>query len=736
MATQSVMTESTVPPVHAATDIAGAHPTGMRGLEINDLARILMERRYIILGTALLGLLAGIALSLVLTPLYRSTALLELNPPSSQVIENASGQERQAAFNAQEAVATQLGLLRSESLARRVAQELNLVSNPAFTSTEGTRQQKLDQAVATLQQNTLVEGVRDSTLMQVTYVSADPQLAARVANALAEGFIASALERRYDSSSYAREFLSNQLAATRKALEDSERSLNSYALSTGIVRTPERITNGVATEGASLAAMNLEALNTALNEARVRRVNAEQAFRNNASSASSASNSASMASLREQRALLQAQYAEKSRTFKDDYPELVELRARISGLDRAIASARGEGASGQRAELQAEFRAAQDAENQLSAQLAQLKSEVQNERGTSIQYNILKREVDQNRQIYDALLQRYKEIGVAGGIGQTNVSIVDRAEPPQRPFRPNVPLNATLGLLGGLALGIALGVIAHLMLDNIVTPADVRSKLGLPVLGVIPQVEDDMPLVDALADRKSAVSEAYYALRSSLQFLDDSGMPRVLLLTSTSPGEGKSTSAFAIATNVARSGQNVLLIDADLRKPTFRSSQQSNRGLATLLTSGDPVQSAIENTSVEGLQLLPVGRFTGSAAELLTSPRLAGIIQEVRGQYDAVVIDGPPVLGFADAPLVGALADKTILVVQARSARTANVNEMIRRLRASGSDVAGVVLTKVRGGMGYGYNYYSYSYGEDIGGKVTSDPMRTIDIGKSAPDPA
>ncbi|PZU16465.1 MAG: capsular biosynthesis protein, partial [Citromicrobium sp.] len=685
----------------------------MRGLEINDLARILMERRYIILGTALLGLLAGIALSLVLTPLYRSTALLELNPPSSQVIENASGQERQAAFNAQEAVATQLGLLRSESLARRVAQELNLVSNPAFTSTEGTRQQKLDQAVATLQQNTLVEGVRDSTLMQVTYVSADPQLAARVANALAEGFIASALERRYDSSSYAREFLSNQLAATRKALEDSERSLNSYALSTGIVRTPERITNGVATEGASLAAMNLEALNTALNEARVRRVNAEQAFRNNASSASSASNSASMASLREQRALLQAQYAEKSRTFKDDYPELVELRARISGLDRAIASARGEGASGQRAELQAEFRAAQDAENQLSAQLAQLKSEVQNERGTSIQYNILKREVDQNRQIYDALLQRYKEIGVAGGIGQTNVSIVDRAEPPQRPFRPNVPLNATLGLLGGLALGIALGVIAHLMLDNIVTPADVRSKLGLPVLGVIPQVEDDMPLVDALADRKSAVSEAYYALRSSLQFLDDSGMPRVLLLTSTSPGEGKSTSAFAIATNVARSGQNVLLIDADLRKPTFRSSQQSNRGLATLLTSGDPVQSAIENTSVEGLQLLPVGRFTGSAAELLTSPRLAGIIQEVRGQYDAVVIDGPPVLGFADAPLVGALADKTILVVQARNARTANVNEMIRRLRASGSDVAGVVLTKVRGGMGYGYNYYSYSYGED-----------------------
>ena len=711
-------------------------PHALRGLELNDLVRIGLERRYIILGAALLGLLAGVALSLIATPLFRATALLELNPPSAQVLDSASGQERQSGWvDPQELVATNLGLLKSDSLARRVAQEQNLVSNPAFGGTEGSRQQKLNRAAAVVQAGTQADGVRDSTLLKVSYISPNPQLAARISNALAEGFIASALERRYDSSSYARDFLKDQIASTRTALENSERALNAYGLSTGIVRTPERVANGVSIEGTSLTALDLEALNSALNEAQVRRVNAEQAYRNGAGGASAEANSSSLASLREQRALLRSQYEEKSRIFKDDYPEMVELAARIAGLEREISVAQSAGASGQRGELLAEYRAARDAEAQIASKLDKLKASVQKETGTSIQYNILKREVEQNRQIYDALLQRYKEIGVAGGIGQTNVSIVDRAAVPDGPFSPNIPFNATLGLLAGLAIGVALAVLAHLLLDNVVTPGDVRSKLGLPVLGVIPEVDEDITLVDALGDRKSDVSEAYYALRSSLQFLGEGSVPRTILLTSTSPGEGKSTSAFALASNLARSGSRTLLIDADLRKPTFRSAKSSGRGLAALLTSNENLSAAVEGTVIDGLDLLPVGKFSAAAAELLTSPRLAHILREARDSYDSVLIDGPPVLGFADAPLLGALTDKTILIIQAGNTRTANVSEMIRRLRSSGTDLAGVVLTKVRGGVGYGYNYYSYSYGADQGGKVTSDPLRAINIGKQSVGP-
>lgn len=711
-------------------------PPALRGLELNDLARVAVERRYIILGAAVLGLLAGIALSLIATPLFRATALLELNPPSAQVIESASGQERQSGWvDPQELVATNLGLLQSESLARRVAQDLNLVSNPSFGGSEGTRQQKLNRAAGALRANTQAVGVRDSTLLKVSYVSPDPQLAARVSNALAEGFIASGLERRYNSSSYARDFLRDQIASTRSALEKSERALNAYALSTGIVRTPERVANGVSIEGTSLTALDLEALNSALNEAQIRRVNAEQAYRNGAGGVSTTANAASLATLREQRALLRSQYEEKARTFKEDYPEMIALSARIAGLEREISAARTAATGGQRQELFAEYRSARDAEAQIASRLATLKASVQKESGTSIQYNILKREVEQNRQIYDALLQRYKEIGVAGGIGQTNVSIVDRAEVPEGPFSPNIPFNATIGLLIGLGIGVVLAVVAHLLLDSIVTPADVRAKLGLPVLGVIPAVDEDVPLVEALSDRKSDVSEAYYALRSALQFLGEGGVPRTILLTSTSPGEGKSTSAYALASSMARSGSRTLLIDADLRKPTFRSAKTSGVGLAALLTSDEDLASAVEQTVLDGLYLLPVGRFSAAAAELLTSPRLAQVLSEARDQYDSVLIDGPPVLGFADAPLLGALADKTILVVQTGNARTANVNEMIRRLRTSGTDLAGVVLTKVRGGMGYGYQYYSYSYGAGQGGKVSSDPLRAINIGKQSTDP-
>lgn len=700
------------------------------GIDIGDLLRILSERRYIILGVAALGIVLGIIISLVMTPLYRATALLELNSPATQVIDEASGNNRNAqAVDSQEMLATQLGLLKSDSLARRVVQDLNLVSRPEYGGSQGTRQERVDRAAAALQTNTMVEGVKGSMLMRVSYVSPDAALASKIANALAAGYMASNLERRYDSSSYARDFLKNQLAATKLALENSERAVNGYAIESGIFRTPGQVAaNGTTSEGATLAATNLTALNQALNDARIRRINAEQAYRSGGTQTGAAMTSG--APIREQRALLQAEYDEKAKLFKEDYPEMRQLASRIAALDRSIATESANAAGGKRADLLADYRAAQSAEQQLAAQVSGFKQDVQSERGRSIQYNILQREVDTNRALYDALLQRYKEIGVAGGIGHSNVSLVDEAEPPRLPFRPDIPLNAAIGLLAGLALGIGLAVVAHLLFDNIVHPDDVRAKLGLPVLGVIPAEREGRQLFEALDDRKSDVSEAYYSVRTSLRFANPDGPPHSLLVTSTRPGEGKSTTAYAIASTFARSGTRVLLVDADLRKPTFVSQQADGRGLAYLLTSEEPLLQYVETTKTDNLSLLAVGRFTGSAAELLGSTRLQRVASEAQAHFDMVVFDGPPVLGLADAPLLGALAEKTLIVVESRQARTSAVGEMIRRLRASGTDIVGVVLTKMREDRGgYGYNYYSYSYGaNDMGGRVSSDPSRALDI--------
>lgn len=706
-----------------------AHVSG--GFELGDLLRILSEHRKLILGAGALGLILGVVLSLLMTPLYRATALLEVNNGANDMLANAGAKapQVQQRIATQELVATQIGLLRSEALARRVVEDLNLASRPEYGGKDGNREQRTKRATAAVMEDSSIEPVKNSLLIQVRQTAREPAMASKIANALSDGFIATSLERRYDSSSYARKFLSDQLERTKAALEESERKLNNYSIASGVFRTEALTVEGKTAEGATLSQSDLAALNAALNAARVRRITAETAFRN-ASTAFVADQSTALAPIMSQRADLQSQYEEKSKIFKADYPAMRELQAKINQLDATIKAQRAATGGSKRAELEGEFRSAMRAEAELLARVGATKQDVQRERGRSIEYNILQREADTNRALYDALLQRFKEIGVAGGIGQSIVSVVDRADPPSNPFKPRMPVNAGIGLLLGLALGVALAFALHVLFDAIVDPNDVRNKLHLPVLGVIPMDTEDRTLQEALADRKSDVSEAYYSVRTALRFSRPEGAPKSLLVTSTRPGEGKSTSAYAIATSMARLGSRVLLIDADLRKPSFISSREDGYGLAHLLGSEEPFSDFVEKTQQENLELLPVGRFVGSAAELLSSNRLAAIIREATNSYEMVVIDGPPVLGLTDAPLLGATAEATALVIESRRSRTGNVSEMVRRMVDAGSKIAGVILTKATAsGSAYGYSYYSYTYGSgDVGGKVSSDASRALDL--------
>lgn len=716
----------TLPPLSSGSE----QPATGRGLTLVDVTRILSARRWIILAMAAAGLLAAIVISLLMTPLFRASALLELNSATKEVINQASGSgDGRDRGSTGEIVTTQMGLIRSETLAQRVVQELNLASNPRFGGVEGTRAQRVNSAVGTVLANTLVDNPGESLLIAVSYSSPDPALAARVANGLAEGYIASSLERRYDSSSYARNFLSEQLAQTKRALEQSERDLNRYGIESGIFRTPGQVVDGQVSEGPTISATNLAALNEAYNNVQIRRIEAEQAYRNSTGGNASSSDSP-LSGLVQQRTTLQANYDEKAKIFKADYPEMQQIAAQIARLDTTIASERGRTSSGAKTALLGDFRAARAAENELASRVAAAKGDIQSEKTRSIQYNILQRETDTNRALYDALLQRYKEIGVAGGIGQSNVSIVDRAVPPDGPYRPNLPVNAALGLLLGLALGVGVAFAVHLLFDTIADASDVREKLRLPVLGVVPRDGEDRTLMEALADRKSDVFEAYLSVRTALRFARPEGLPRSLLLTSSRPGEGKSTSAFAIASSMARAGSRVLLIDADLRKPTFVSQTPDGLGFAHLLSHEVPLDNLVEGTQMEQLTLLPVGRFSGSAGELLGSPRLRLLIREAQEAYDLVVIDGPPVLGLADAPSLGAAAEATIFIIEAGQSRTGPVLEVLRRMRDAGATVLGAIVTKVSRKNG-GYGYYYYSYGDE-GGQVGSDEERRFNLHNAA----
>lgn len=683
---------------------------GTKDVDLNlaTLWRIAWAWRWLILSALGAGIGGAIMVTLLTTPTYKSTATLEINPPTVEVMENdktGSNAPNDASF-----LATQYGLLESRSLAERVGQDLNLASNPVLVPEELDRATRERVAADILTDNLDVDPVPDSRLVRISYSSDDPVLAARIVNGFADSFIKMGLERRYQASSYAREFLERQISNVRRDLEKSERQLVAYAQQQGIISTAPSGENGATSDANSLTGASLVALNTALAEAQTKRIAAEQRYREALGGGATAEVSERTAALRTTRATLEAEYQDKLTVFRPDYPEMVALKSRIDALSRSINSEGSDVRAGRAGTLRAEYQAAQAEEGELRQRVGQLRGEVLNLRGRSIQYTILQRDVDTNRQLYNALLQRYKEIGVAGGIGTSQASIVDGGEIPAAPYSPNLIFNLLVGILLGLAGGIGAALLLEFVNDTIATPDDVRDRLRLAFLGGIP-IAKGRKAVEDLRDSTSSISEAYFSAGTSLQFTTETGAPKTLLITSTRPAEGKSTTTWALAQHFAKLGNSVLLIDADMRKPAFVIGSEREDGLSTLLTSRDPLRPHVMQTDLEGLWLLPCGQVPPNPAELLASPRLKLVLAEAAAQFDFVIVDGPPILGLADAPLLSTVCGGTLMVVEAGKTRTRAAVEALHRLRSAGSNVVGAILTRYRHeATGYGYSYEAYTY--------------------------
>lgn len=704
-------------------------------LDFPALMRIVHHWRWLVLGAVALGLAGAILATLLTRPVYRAWVTLEANPPTFQVTENQD-QQIVSGGDSYNFVATQVGLLQSRSVAERAAQELNLPNNADVVPQDIDASKRLRAATSLVAGNLTVVPPQQGQLIKFSFDSTSPQLAAGVANAVADGFIDTAIQRRYESSAYARNFLERQINKTRGDLERSERSLVAYAQQQGIVNTG----NGQGGDDTnSLQGESLVKLNDALADATAKRIAAEGAYRQSLATGPTNDETQSVQPLRQQLAQLQADYQQKRTFMKPDHPDMVSLRSQIDELQRQIGQQTARVTTGRNNSLLAQYRAALSAERQLQARVANLKGDVLNLRGRSIRYTILQREVDTNRALYDALLQRYKQIGVAGGVGLAPVSIVDRATVPRVPFKPNLFLNLLLGLGLGLAAGMAGAIGLEFLNDTIKSREDVRRKLSLPCLGAVPRTPAKDAFVDDLKDPSSVISEAYSAIVAALRFSTESGMPKVLMLTSTRSGEGKSSSALALAQNFARRGRSILLIDADLRKPAFKAASD-NVGLSKLLTTDDKVEDHVVETQHPNLWLLPSGPVPPSPADLLSTGRIRKVIAEASEKFELVVIDGPPTLGLADAPLLAAAAGEVLFVVESSKTRTRAAVEALNRLEATGTHVVGALLTKATdaggsygyGRYGYGYSYgygYGYGYGSGYGygkGKVRSTEILMI----------
>ena len=357
-----------------------------------------------------------------------------------------------------------------------------------------------------------------------------------------------------------------------------------FAQKEGLVNTGEA--------GTSLSTQNLTELNGLLAAAQSERIRAQARWRQASSGALSSDmlSASGIGALQQQRATLQGQYQQKLQTFKPDYPEMVQLKAQIDAVNREIGAETGR----IRAAVKAEYDAASANEGMLKGQIASLRGEALDTDSRSIQYNILRREADTNRQLYDSLLQRYKMVGASSDARPNNITIIDRAQVPGGAYSPNGARNLAIGLFLGLLLGVALALLLEFLDDTIKTPEDVEQKLRLSVLGIIPRLGAKQSVATAAQDLRSPFSEAYRSVRTALQFSTDHGVPRTLLLTSPGPGEGKSTSALSLARNFAQLGKRVLLIEADMRNPSLHrnlAATPTGKGLSSLL-AGCPRDAA------------------------------------------------------------------------------------------------------------------------------------------------
>jgi succinoglycan biosynthesis transport protein ExoP len=701
---------------------------------VHDYLRILRKHKWVIVCIALAFLAIGSVRTLLTTPLYTATVRLQIDSNVAKILDQGNVTPMETG-NA-EFLRTQYELLESRSIAERAASALRLADDPGFLASHevsltglvrglfarpsagpapaaeaAANRSGLERAAAgRILANRKVIPVAGSRLVDITYTDPVPARARDIVMGLADGFIGANLDKRFQANAYAKTFLEDQLKQAQARLQDSEKAVLDFGQKEQIIAT---------TDTSSIAESNLAAANAALSGLVADRIRNEQLYKQvqsvDAATLPQFLTDSVVMGLRDRRNALVTEYQDKAATFKPSYPAMIQLGNQIKETDRQIAAA----ITTIKGSLKGAYEASLSQEAEMKRQIGTLRDEVLDLQKRGIQYNILKHEADSNRALYDGLLQRYKEVDVAGGVGANNVFIVDKAEIPGGPSSPQVTKDIAFSLLLGLVAGLGAAVLLE-RLDNTVTTLDEMERLtGIATLGVIPRLAAGRDMEAELGNGRSEVSEGYRTLCTSLHFATDNGLPRSLLFTSAQPGEGKSTSSLTVGRHFAAMGLRVLLIDGDLRKPSLHDKLgvANHKGLTNYLTGACSLAAAMQKTGTPKLVFMASGPLPPNAADLLASPRLLSLLTAGDEVFDLIIFDGPPIMGLADAQLLSNAVAATVFVVRSGHTSKHSIRAALKRLQFARSNVIGMVLTRYdarNDNYDHGYDYgYGYGYGHD-----------------------
>lgn len=722
-------------------------PADDDSIDLREYWRILVKRRWMILSLFFLVVLATGAATQLQVPEYRSTAMVLIEPEASQILAFQDFDQTSGRTSA-EYRASQYEILESRSLAEAVIRAEGLQDHPELSgeirqrsvvgelrgliglvfghmsrealpgeeaAAETRPRNPVDVAARALLDRIEIEPVRNTQVVRVSMTSFDPEFSARLVNALVREYIDGSLQRRFDSGTQARRFLEGQLEEMRITLERSDQALADFAREARVSDLEQNIElarDGLRSKSARLDEVRREILqlNGWHNLAQRGRIDHLDALMQDQSGDRRNLVAERLAHLEARLQDKNLDYQTMARNYTESFPDRVELREEIAVLQNEIAAEKERMVSGIAGRLearQAEAVALEQAIERREGQLMML-----NER--SVQFNILNREHETSQELYNALLQRMKEIGVSAGVQKSNISVIDNARVPEHPFSPSLGKNLAIASMLGLMFAVGLALLLEFLNTTIRRSEDLERLIERPVLGVIPLVRPRDQKDKNVRGRphrvlshysathpKSAVSEAFRSLRTSLMFATPQGMPRVLMFTSAAQGEGKSTAAANLAIVLAQNGAKVLLIDADLRRPSLHRDFGVPRapgltdGIAQAGGGSESQHLLIHETEEANLHVMPAGHATPSPVELLGSSQFAEVIAHCEKKFDHVIIDAPPILGLADAVIASRVVNGVVLVAAAGKTGKESFRVSVQRLQQAQAPLLGVALNRV-----------------------------------------
>jgi succinoglycan biosynthesis transport protein ExoP len=675
-------------------------------------------------------------------PIYEATARVEVDRDTPNAFRfNESGQEGDY-FDLEDYIVTQSKILQSETLAMQTVRSMGLDHLPQFGGSPGKPDKpepagsdaslRRPPALGEFLGGLSIKRVPNSRLLDVTFETTDPVLAARVVNAHLNNFIEQNFRSRFEAATQASNWMAGQLNEMKIKVENAEDARLEYERQNQIWTIDEK---------SDITTQKLGELEKQLTDAQADRINKEAVYQlaqsGNYDAIAAVRESAVIQDILKQQTTLSAAYTDAVNQYGPKFPKVLRIQAQLKDLDQLITREKLNIGN----QVEADYRGARQRELLLKEALDEQKATVNQTAEKLVQYNILKREADTNKQLYDGMLQKLKEAGITAGLRSSNIRIVDPALIPSGPSRPNKFRNILLSVLAGLLGGIGLALLREYLDNTVKTPDDVETLARLPSLAVVPALTNSSgkrrgrfskllkpSVVTSKVGRaelishnmpQSQMSEAFRALRTSLLLSQADHPPQVILMTSALPREGKTTAAVNLAVTLAQLGDKTLLVDADLRKPGINRALSlvdgKHAGLSSYLAGVSSLDLiTVPHPAITNLEAIPTGPIPPNPADLLSSRRLTELISELRTRYKFVVIDSPPIMAATDAVILSVLVDGVLMVVRSGETPKEAFTRTRDLLVGVKCHMLGVVLNAVDASSPdyyYSYRYYPYSYG-------------------------